>query len=50
MSAALGVAQMRRIDELIAKRAHVAEWYNQRIDEIPGIAKPLIAPTTTRMS
>jgi dTDP-4-amino-4,6-dideoxygalactose transaminase len=50
MSAALGVAQMRRIDNLIAKRARVAEWYNQRIDQIPGISKPFIAPTTTRMS
>jgi dTDP-4-amino-4,6-dideoxygalactose transaminase len=50
MSAALGVAQMRRIDELLAKRARVADWYSQRIDEIPGISKPFITSTTTRMS
>ncbi|MEP7292901.1 MAG: DegT/DnrJ/EryC1/StrS family aminotransferase [Chloroflexota bacterium] len=50
MSAALGLAQLRRIDELLAKRARVAGWYNQRIDEIIGIDKPYIAPTTTRMS
>ena len=50
MSAALGLAQLRRIDELLAKRARVAAWYNERIDEIPGLHKPYIAPTTTRMS
>ncbi len=50
MSAALGIAQFKRIDELLAKRAQVAEWYNERIDEIVGIDKPVIAETTTRMS
>ena len=50
MSAALGLAQMGRVEELLAKRARVAEWYNERIDEIAGLHKPHIAPTTTRMS
>jgi dTDP-4-amino-4,6-dideoxygalactose transaminase len=50
MSAALGLAQLRRLDELLAKRERVAGWYNERIDEIPGLQKPHIAPTTTRMS
>jgi dTDP-4-amino-4,6-dideoxygalactose transaminase len=50
MSAAIGLAQINRIDELLEKRAHVAAWYNERIDEIPGLEKPTIAPTTTRMS
>ncbi len=50
MSAALGLAQLQRIETLLAKRAQVAEWYNERIGEIPGIAKPYIAATTTRMS
>lgn len=50
MSAALGLAQLQRIEELLQKRARVAEWYNERIDEIPGLQKPYIAPTTTRMS
>ena len=31
MSAALGLAQLRRIEELLAKRARVAEWYNERL-------------------
>lgn len=50
MSAALGLAQLQRIEELLEKRAQVAAWYNERIDEIPGLEKPYIAPTTTRMS
>lgn len=50
MSAALGLAQIQRIDELLARRARVAAWYNERIDEIPGIHKPHIVDTTTRMS
>lgn len=50
MSAALGLAQLRRIDEILAKRAQVAAWYNEGIDPIDGIRKPYIAPTTTNMS
>jgi dTDP-4-amino-4,6-dideoxygalactose transaminase len=50
MSAALGLAQLKRIEELLQKRAQVAAWYNERIDEIPGLEKPYIVPTTTRMS
>jgi perosamine synthetase len=50
MSAALGVTQMQRLDELVSKRLQVAEWYNQRIPEIPGVEAPMIAPYTTRVS
>jgi dTDP-4-amino-4,6-dideoxygalactose transaminase len=50
MSAALGLAQIRRLDEMLAKRAGVAEWYNQRIAAIPGVEAPFVAPTTTKMS
>ena len=50
MSAALGLAQLGRIEELLAKRAQVAAWYNQRLDEIANIHKPHIAETTTRPS
>ncbi|HYP41972.1 MAG TPA: DegT/DnrJ/EryC1/StrS family aminotransferase [Chloroflexia bacterium] len=50
MSAALGLAQIGRIEELLAKRARVAEWYNERISDIGGIHAPHIAATTTRMS
>ncbi len=50
MSAALGVIQMQRLDEMVAKRNRVAEWYNQRIHEIPGIESPTIARYTSRVS
>lgn len=50
LSAALGIAQIQRIDELLAKREQVAAWYNERIDQIPGLHKPTIVETTTRMS
>ena len=50
LSAALGAVQMNRLDEMIDKRAKVADWYNQRISEIPGLEAPKIAPSTTRVS
>jgi perosamine synthetase len=50
LSASLGLAQHKRIEELLAKRAQVAAWYHERLEEIQGLAKPSIAPTTTRMS
>jgi perosamine synthetase len=50
MSAALGMAQMGRIEELLAKRAQVAAWYNQRFAGAELVEMPHIAPTTTRMS
>jgi perosamine synthetase len=50
MSAALGAAQMTRIEELLAKRARVAQWYNERLANQELIEIPYLAPTTTRMS
>ena len=50
MSSALGIAQMKRLDEMLAKRKQVAGWYSERLSEIPGIEIPVIAPETTRMS
>ncbi len=50
MSAALGVVQMSRIEELLAKREQVARWYNERLREGDLVEIPCITPTTTRMS
>lgn len=50
MSAALGRVQMSRLDEMLTKRERVAQWYNQRLKDLPGVEIPHIAPTTTRMS
>jgi perosamine synthetase len=50
MSAALGVSQLSRIEELLARRDQVAEWYNERLADVKGVQIPYVAPTTTRMS
>ena len=50
MSAALGAAQMSRIEELLAKREQVARWYAAHLDEIEEVSAPFAAPTTTRAS
>jgi dTDP-4-amino-4,6-dideoxygalactose transaminase len=43
LSAALGLAQFRRLDELLQKREAVAAMYAERLRGIPGIA-PLAPP------
>jgi perosamine synthetase len=50
MSAALGLAQIKRIEEILAKREQVAQWYNERLTGLELIDRPFTAPTTTRMS
>jgi len=50
MSAALGLAQLDRIEALLAQRERVAGWYNDRLAEIKGVQVPYVAPTTSRMS
>jgi perosamine synthetase len=50
LSAALGCVQMQRIRELLAKRARVAAWYNERLADLELVERPLISDTTTVMS
>ncbi|MDX1435290.1 MAG: DegT/DnrJ/EryC1/StrS family aminotransferase [Anaerolineales bacterium] len=50
MSAALGAAQMSRIDELLENRARVASWYLERLDRISGIEPIKLVDSTSRMS
>jgi dTDP-4-amino-4,6-dideoxygalactose transaminase len=50
MSAALGVVQMNRLEELLRKREQVAGWYEERLAEISGVQAPVVEPSTTRMS
>jgi dTDP-4-amino-4,6-dideoxygalactose transaminase len=50
LSAALGLVQTQRIEELLAKREQVARWYNERLADEELIEQPHIAPTTTRTS
>ena len=50
LSAALGLVQFQRLDELLAKRAQVAAWYNERLAAMEQIEIPYIVPNTTFMS
>jgi len=50
MSSALGVSQMKRIDELIDQRNRVAQLYNRRLASVKNIELPFVSPDTTRMS
>ncbi|MEA3345803.1 MAG: DegT/DnrJ/EryC1/StrS family aminotransferase [Chloroflexota bacterium] len=50
LSAALGVAQLERIEELLDKRERVAAWYNERLSSLEEVKITHIALSTTRMS
>lgn len=50
LSAALGLAQMERIEGIITRRERVARLYNERLSSIPGLQLPFVAPEVTRMS
>lgn len=46
INAAIGVGQMKRFDEILAKRTKVAEAYIQRLGANPHLAMPTIGPDT----
>jgi dTDP-4-amino-4,6-dideoxygalactose transaminase len=50
LAAALGLAQLSRLDSLLAARERVAGWYNERLASAPGISVPDEAPPGTRPS
>jgi len=50
LSAALGLVQLARIEELLQKREQVAHWYKERLQAVEGVVLPQIAATTTRLS
>jgi dTDP-4-amino-4,6-dideoxygalactose transaminase len=50
LDAALGHAQMTRLDELMDKRDRVAGWYAEALAPLSGVQAPRVAPTTTRSS
>jgi len=45
MSCALGTSQLKRIDQIIDKKEKVAQLYNERLKDFPGIEVPYIAPS-----
>ena len=50
MSAALGVAQLERIDRLLAQRQAVATRYGELLRRVPGVTVKGAVSSTTRMS
>jgi len=50
LSAALGSAQMTRLDELLEKREQVALWYHTQLVDVPGVELLKPIPSTSRMS
>lgn len=50
LSAALGCSQMERIEEILDKRAKVAEMYGEKLAEVEEVQVPFIAPDISRMS
>jgi perosamine synthetase len=50
LSAALGLAQLRRLGELLAKRERIAQMYHARLQNVAGVQLPKVAATTTRRS
>ena len=50
LSAALGVAQLERLDELLISRDRVAASYTRALAGIQGVQVPRVVPGTTRMS
>jgi perosamine synthetase len=37
MQAALGLAQLERVDELIRRKREIFQWYKERLQDVPGI-------------
>jgi len=50
MSAALGLSQMSRLDELLSKRDQVADWYTHYLAAIEEVTPPQVVESTTRTS
>ena len=50
ISSALGCSQMERIEEILRKRAKVAEMYREKLAEVKGVQVPYIAPYVSKMS
>jgi perosamine synthetase len=50
LSAALGVAQLARLDELLSHRTRVAASYESALKSVDGVERPRIAQDTSKMS
>ena len=50
LSAALGAVQVARLEEILARRASVADAYTRRLGRLEHVTPPAIAPWVSRMS
>jgi dTDP-4-amino-4,6-dideoxygalactose transaminase len=50
MSAALGLSQIGRLEELLEKRQQVADWYAHYLARIEEVTPPQLVENTTRVS
>lgn len=50
INAAIGVVQLERLNEIIRKRARVADMYNSRLRNVSGVTIPFVDPKVTCMS
>ena len=48
MSAVMGLVQIERLEELLARRERVARWYDERLRTVEGIVPRATVPGTTR--
>ncbi len=47
MSSAVGLVQLTRIKEILAKRKKVAAWYSKKLQQVKGLRIPQTAPNAT---
>jgi dTDP-4-amino-4,6-dideoxygalactose transaminase len=50
LSCALGLVQLARIDDMVARRARVAAWYTERLRGTDRVQAPAVTGATSRMS
>jgi dTDP-4-amino-4,6-dideoxygalactose transaminase len=50
LSCALGLVQLSRIDDMLARRARVAAWYSERLHDVERVRVPSVGAATSRMS
>ncbi len=50
INAALGLSQLRRIDDILYKRQRVANWYDDYVQSFEGIKPPYIGDDTTQVN
>lgn len=41
LQAAIGVAQLERLDEFVLKKRKIGAWYQERLQDLPGVKRPI---------